>query len=171
VTRLKVKLASSSGVPPAQQLSIGVLGAPGDDGSGPERDVGIALVELFAYVADVLSSYQDKVANEAYLLTDRHEETTLSIRLHADLRPALCLIVDARCAYVVVVGPDTDEASISLGDGAVGEQPPTGSEMISASYRRGAGATGNLALSGLRLEKPFVVVVTGGASTTARRFC
>jgi hypothetical protein len=43
--------------------------------------------------------------------------------------------------------------------------------MITASYRRGAGATGNLALSGLRLEKPFVVIVTGGARTTARRFC
>jgi hypothetical protein len=73
--------------------------------------------------------------------------------------------------YVVVVGRDTDEATISLGDGAVGERPATGSEMITASYRRGTGATGNLALSGLRLVKPFVVIVTGGARTTARRFC
>jgi hypothetical protein len=169
VTRLNVALASSPGVPPAQQLSIGVLG---DDGSEPSSDERIALLELWAHVGDVLSSYQDKVANESYLHTDWHErKSVLRIHLLADLLPALCLIADGRHMYVVVVGRDTDEATISLGDGAVGERPATGSEMITASYRRGTGATGDLALSGLRLVKPFVVIVTGGARTTARRFC
>lgn len=36
-----------------------------------EADVGIALVELLAYVGDYLSYYQDAVANEAYLETAR----------------------------------------------------------------------------------------------------
>ncbi|MHC4084376.1 MAG: putative baseplate assembly protein [Planctomycetota bacterium] len=47
-----------------------------------EADLGIALVELFAYVGDQLSYYQDAVANEAYLETARQRE---SIRRHARL--------------------------------------------------------------------------------------
>jgi len=34
-----------------------------------EADFGVALIELYAYVADILSYYQDRVANEAYLAT------------------------------------------------------------------------------------------------------
>ncbi|HZJ64910.1 MAG TPA: putative baseplate assembly protein [Kofleriaceae bacterium] len=34
-----------------------------------ESDFGVVLIELFAYVADILSYYQDRVANEAYLGT------------------------------------------------------------------------------------------------------
>lgn len=34
-----------------------------------ESDFGVVLIELFAYAADILSYYQDRVANEAYLST------------------------------------------------------------------------------------------------------
>jgi hypothetical protein len=34
-----------------------------------ESDFGVVLIELFAYVADILSYYQDRVANEAFLAT------------------------------------------------------------------------------------------------------
>lgn len=34
-----------------------------------ESDFGVVLIELFAYVADILSYYQDRIANEAYLGT------------------------------------------------------------------------------------------------------
>lgn len=34
-----------------------------------ESDFGVVLLDLFAYVADILSYYQDRVANEAYLAT------------------------------------------------------------------------------------------------------
>jgi len=47
-----------------------------------EADVGIALVELLAYVADGLSYYQDAVATEAYLGTARRR---VSVRRHARL--------------------------------------------------------------------------------------
>jgi hypothetical protein len=47
-----------------------------------EADLGIALVELLAYVGDKLSYYQDAVANEAYLETARQR---ISIRRHARL--------------------------------------------------------------------------------------
>ncbi len=45
-------------------------------------DVGIALVEVLAYVADYLSYYQDAVATEAYLGTARQR---ISVRRHARL--------------------------------------------------------------------------------------
>jgi predicted phage baseplate assembly protein len=43
-------------------------------------DIGVALVELFAYVGDYLSYYQDAVATEAYLDTAR---LRVSVRRHA----------------------------------------------------------------------------------------
>ncbi len=45
-------------------------------------DIGIALVELLAYVGDYLSYYQDAVATEAYLFTARQR---ISVRRHARL--------------------------------------------------------------------------------------
>jgi hypothetical protein len=47
-----------------------------------EADLGVALVELLAYVGDQLSYYQDAVANEAYLETARQR---VSVRRHARL--------------------------------------------------------------------------------------
>ena len=47
-----------------------------------EADLGMALVELLAYVGDQLSYYQDAVANEAYLETARQR---ISVRRHARL--------------------------------------------------------------------------------------
>src|SRR5262249_58142942 len=45
-------------------------------------DLGIALVEILAYVGDYLSYYQDAVATEAYLDTARQR---ISVRRHARL--------------------------------------------------------------------------------------
>ena len=47
-----------------------------------EADLGNALIELFAYMGDHLSYYQDAVANEAYLSTARQR---VSVRRHARL--------------------------------------------------------------------------------------
>jgi hypothetical protein len=167
---MRVALARTSGAQPAK-LSIGVVGTIGDEVSAV-GDEGVTLVELLAHVGDALSAYQDKVADEAYLDADWHEGSrTLRIRLRPDLRPALCLIGDDRHLYVVAVGRDADQATVSFGDGVAGERPAIGSQTITASYERGGGGAGNLALSGLQLEKPFVVMVTGGCRASARRFC
>ena len=40
-----------------------------------ESDFGVVLIELFAYVADILSYYQDRVANEAYLSTAKQRRS------------------------------------------------------------------------------------------------
>jgi len=56
-----------------------------------ESDFGVALVELFAYVADILSYYQDRVANEAYLATatQRRSVTELLRLIDDQIDPGL----------------------------------------------------------------------------------
>lgn len=49
---------------------------------GSPADVGVTLVEVMAYAADLLSYYQDAIATEAYLETARQR---ISIRRHARL--------------------------------------------------------------------------------------
>jgi hypothetical protein len=43
-----------------------------------EADFGIALIELFAYMADILSYYQDRVANEAFLPTAQERRSVIN---------------------------------------------------------------------------------------------
>jgi hypothetical protein len=60
---------------------------------------GVELVELVAYVGDVLSAHQDEAAAEGCLDTDWHEEAGApQIRLDRDLRPTLCLIAWTKAA-------------------------------------------------------------------------
>src|SRR5687768_3080373 len=51
---------------------------------------GIALIELFAYMADILSHYQDRVANESFLATARERRSVIDhLRLIGyDMAPA-----------------------------------------------------------------------------------
>ena len=43
-----------------------------------EADFGIALLELFAYMADILSYYQDRIANEAFLQTAQERRNVIN---------------------------------------------------------------------------------------------
>jgi uncharacterized phage protein gp47/JayE len=43
-----------------------------------EADFGVALVELFAYMADILSYYQDRIANEAFLTTAQERRSVIN---------------------------------------------------------------------------------------------
>ncbi len=56
-----------------------------------ESDFGVALIELFAYVADILSYYQDRVANESYLATatQRRSVTELLRLIDYQIDPGL----------------------------------------------------------------------------------
>jgi len=44
-----------------------------------ETDFGVVLIELFAYAADILSYYQDRVANEAYLSTATQRRSVVEL--------------------------------------------------------------------------------------------
>lgn len=43
-----------------------------------EADFGIVLIELFAYMADILSYYQDRIANEAFLATAQERRSVIN---------------------------------------------------------------------------------------------
>jgi uncharacterized phage protein gp47/JayE len=43
-----------------------------------EADFGIVLIELFAYMADILSYYQDRIANEAFLTTAQERRSVIN---------------------------------------------------------------------------------------------
>jgi hypothetical protein len=64
IDRVKFRIASSN-----------TLEWNGDD----PADFGVALVEAFAYMGDVMSYYIDRVANESYLATATQRENILSI--------------------------------------------------------------------------------------------
>ncbi len=55
-----------------------------------ETDFGIVLIELFAYMADILSYYQDRIANESFLATAQERRSVIQhLRLIGyDLAPA-----------------------------------------------------------------------------------
>lgn len=51
-----------------------------------ENDFGVVLIEMFAYVADILSYYQDRVANEAYLSTATQRRSVIELLRLIDYR-------------------------------------------------------------------------------------
>jgi hypothetical protein len=55
--------------------------------SDSPNDFGVVLIELFAYVGDMLSFYADRVANEAYLGTAVLRSSVLAIARMLDYRP------------------------------------------------------------------------------------
>ena len=104
----------------------------------PERhapDLGIAIVEALAYVADYLSYYQDAVATEAYLGTARRR---ISIRRHARL---LDYILHEGCNARAWVCCKVDEdqvtldpakiAFVAVGVGAARSSPLAASDLAS----------------------------------------
>lgn len=51
-----------------------------------ESDFGVVMIELFAYVADILSYYQDRVANEAFLPTATQRRSVVELLRLIDYR-------------------------------------------------------------------------------------
>jgi uncharacterized phage protein gp47/JayE len=77
-----------------------------------EADFGVVLIELVAYVADVLSYYQDRVANEAFLptATQRRSVTQLLRLIGYQIDPGLA----ASAVIHVDVATDLDVGSDKL---------------------------------------------------------
>lgn len=160
--RLSINPVASTGESAAQRFSIALLELTRDDEADEGQDLGLALVELLAYLDDVLSDMQDRVANEAYLDADlQRDADLLRIRMVADVRPMCCIVADAQRTFLVAVGPEAEEATVHFRDGLAGAPPPTGSDDIAAIYRGGAGEVGNLELRGMGLREPLAVIVIG----------
>ena len=155
LNRLGVVWARSARASAGDRFSIGAL-VFGDQTCA---DGVIGLIETLAYVGDVLSSEQDQVAAEGFLATKYDDERdVLRIDMGADVRPIVCVVVDDRLAFVVSIGADAGDASVSFGGGSEGRRPPSGFENVTAKYRHGDGDGGNVEVSGLGLGRAFAVV-------------
>jgi hypothetical protein len=147
--------ARSAGASASDQFSIGGLVF----GDQSPADGVIGLIETIAYIGDVLSAEQDQVAAEGFVGTGYDSERDLlHIGPRADMRPIVYVVVDDCRAFVVSIGVDASEATISFGDGSEGRRPPAGLENVTARYQRGDGEGGNVEVSGLGLGRGFAVV-------------
>lgn len=66
-----------------------------------EGDFGLALIELFAYMADILSYYQDRVANEAFLSTAQERRSVIEHLKLIGYEMAPAAAASARLSVVV----------------------------------------------------------------------
>jgi hypothetical protein len=157
--RLLAVLAHTRGVPRNEQFAIAAVVTPRDGSHAAEPDGALSLLELLAYVGDVLSADQDRTAEEAFVDTSYNPgDASVAIRLANDLRPVAFAAVDASHAFVVVIGAETGDSTLSFGDGDRGRRPPAGLEHGTASYRHGGGGAGNVQVRGLPLRAPIAVI-------------
>ncbi|MDJ0579760.1 putative baseplate assembly protein [Crocosphaera sp.] len=97
-------------------------------------DLGIMLVELFAYIGDRLSYYQDAVATEAYLGTARKR---ISIRRHSRL---LDYFIHEGCnarAWVIIELNENSQDEIKLLGPSVQENRPGVKFLTQTSFPQG----------------------------------
>jgi len=76
VKRLGVAIADSEASSPQQRLSIGALVINDELSTGTANDPTMSLIECLAYLDDMLSFYQDQVADESYLDVERERASS-----------------------------------------------------------------------------------------------
>jgi hypothetical protein len=64
-----------------------------------EDDYGILVLAMWAYLADILTFYQERIANEAFLRTAVHWESVLKLVSRLDYRPAPGLAASTLLAF------------------------------------------------------------------------
>lgn len=102
------------------------------------NDFGIVLIELFAYVGDILSFYGDRIANEAFLPTAVLRSSVYSIAAMLDYRPAqnLAAAVELTLTIQSGLGAITIPAGTQVSTAPVRGQAPiifeTDEELIIA---------------------------------------
>jgi len=72
--------------------------------SRSSNDFGVVLVELFAYMGDILSFYGDRIANEAFLQTATQRSSVLSIAAMLDYRPNGTAAASATLTFTTAPG-------------------------------------------------------------------
>jgi hypothetical protein len=113
------------------------------------HDPGVAIVELLAYVGDMLSSYQDLIADEAYLGTARPRSEGIRIEVDGERWREVSSLIDSGAddADFVVTSQDDGTTAIQFGDGEHGRRPSAGS-AIRIRYRPGGRYTSVLVQEG-----------------------
>jgi hypothetical protein len=82
-------------------------------------DYGIAFIEMWAYLGDVLSFYQERIANEAYLRTGTRESSTAHLVSLIGYRPA-----PGRAAVTWLAFRTEDDATVRIPRGLLVQSVP-----------------------------------------------
>lgn len=92
-------------------------------------DFGVALVEAFAYMSDIMSFYVDRTANEAYLSTATQRDSILSIAQNYGYTPA-----GYRQATVDVTFTNTSESAVTIPAGTVLSGIVSSGDIVNTVY-------------------------------------
>lgn len=126
-------------------------------------DMGIVLIELFAYVGDILNFYSDRIANEAYLATAQQRQSVLNIASMLDYTPygnvaaTVSLhftIADPSVTPILIPGPGDPGGPTVVSTNANGSQPVTFQTTQSLwIYGDQAGGTASASGTGLAYQQ------------------
>ncbi len=109
-----------------------------DWADAPQHDPALAIVELLAYVGDIIGSYQDVIADEAHLNTARRRPARIRIEVDGERWHEVPDLADSGPDddHFVATTQDDGTTAIQFGDGEHGRRPPQDS-AIRARYRPG----------------------------------
>lgn len=130
-----------------------------------ETDYGVALIDMWAYLGDILTFYQERIANEAFLRTAVHRESVMRLAALLDYRPSPGAAATTYVAFFLDKGK-TLEIPIGLRVQSVPGQneKPQKFETVEAIHA-------DAALNAVRVfgvpqpYEPFAIHSTGGPLT------
>lgn len=119
-----------------------------------DSDPGVALLELFAFVAEMLSRHSDRLAAEAYLGTGRRRPSaghrrTIELEVDGQRWRQVTDLADSgpEDHHYLVSRRDDGASVIEFGDGVNGQRPRANGS-IGVRYRQGGGHTSVLLQQG-----------------------
>lgn len=123
------------------------------------NDFGIALIELFAYSADIMSYYADRIANEAYLQTATQRANVLTIAKMLDYTPGGNI---AAQATVTLTNTNTGSVTVPVGTQVSTSTGTLVFETQSAVTVAGSGTANVLVAQGVTIASEAVGTSNGG---------
>lgn len=109
-----------------------------------DSDPGVALLQLFAFVGDLLNSHSERLAAEAYLGSGRRNEFEIEVDGHPWHQVTDLAGSGAEDPHYLVSRRDDGANVIEFGDGVHGRRPPS-NNSIGVRYRH-AGAYSSVLL-------------------------
>lgn len=137
-----------------------------------DDDPGVALLELFAYVGELLSRHADEIAAEAYLGPGRGHRAAgrrhgFDLEVDGQRWRQVTDLADsgAEDRHYVVSRRDDGASVIEFGDGVHGQRPPADGS-IGVRYRQGGGG-----YSSVLLQQGRVIIDTDESEGPSRSTC
>jgi len=100
-----------------------------------DSDPGVALLQLFAFVGDLLSSHSERLAAEAHLGGERRNEFEIEVEGHPWHQVTDLAGSGAEDPHYLVTPRDDGASVIEFGDGVHGRRPPSNRVIIDNDVR------------------------------------